>query len=290
METRWLYNTPETLRELREASNRTCVIPMGCVEKHGLHLPLGTDIIHASAATYEASKLETFCVFPDFTFGDVPDNAPTMPMGSIGLPVTTQMLLLEQLCEQISRHGFNKIVVLNGHGGNVAWLNTFMRKLSTKKRDFVFAVINMGLYAPHKMAERILEKGEGAYPELTKEDIDLILKYHGENMLIGHACFGETALIMGIAPESVRLDRLGIESGHSTHKADYLNKAGITMVDGGWGIDYPNAYAGDDPVGCNERIGKAALRHTAERIAEKIRVIKHDENLLKWQEERQRGW
>ena len=48
METRWLYNTPETLLNLREVSNGTCIIPMGCVEKHGLHMPLGTDIIEAS--------------------------------------------------------------------------------------------------------------------------------------------------------------------------------------------------------------------------------------------------
>ena len=51
METRWLYNTSETLPNLCEAADKTCVIPMGCVEKHGLHLPLGQDIIQASQLT-----------------------------------------------------------------------------------------------------------------------------------------------------------------------------------------------------------------------------------------------
>ena len=45
METRWLYVTSEGFEELREKTQRTCVIPIGCVEKHGLHLPLGTDIL-----------------------------------------------------------------------------------------------------------------------------------------------------------------------------------------------------------------------------------------------------
>ena len=36
METRWLYTNSMDFPKLREASNRTCVIPMGCVERHGL--------------------------------------------------------------------------------------------------------------------------------------------------------------------------------------------------------------------------------------------------------------
>lgn len=97
METRWLYTTSESFHALREASMDTCVIPMGCVEKHGLHLPLGTDVLEASHIAYMASQLETVTVFPDFTFGDVPCNSPTMPAGSISLPVELEMALLEEL-------------------------------------------------------------------------------------------------------------------------------------------------------------------------------------------------
>ena len=102
METRWLYVTSENFPALREASKGTCIIPMGCVEKHGLHLPLGTDILEASRATYLASQLETVCVFPDFTFGDVQNNCPVtpdgfMPAGSITLDMELEFLLLEKL-------------------------------------------------------------------------------------------------------------------------------------------------------------------------------------------------
>ena len=48
METRWLYVTSEELEKLRDEVKGVCVIPMGAIEKHGLHLPLGTDIIQAS--------------------------------------------------------------------------------------------------------------------------------------------------------------------------------------------------------------------------------------------------
>ena len=147
METRWLYTTSENFHALREASNDTCIIPMGCVEKHGLHLPLGTDIIAASSLAYAASQIETVCVFPDFIFGDVPENSPNAPAGSVTLKLETEMLLLEELCEQIARHGYKKILVLNGHGGNSHWLAAFSRKLANKKRSFVFDARGLEAFA-----------------------------------------------------------------------------------------------------------------------------------------------
>ena len=291
METRWLYRTAEDFDELRKASNDTCLIPMGCVEKHGLHLPLGTDIIHSSHIAHVASQMETVCVFPDFTFGDVPEAFPnTMPAGSITLPVETEMLLLEQLCEQIARHGYRKILIYNGHGGNQPWLSTFLRKLANKKRNFVLATCMMKLPVPHKMAEKILAEGRGCIPELTTEDEDLILKYHEEGMKIGHGGMSETAFIMGTAPEAVHLDRLGIESGLATGVAKYFGEAGISIRDGGWDREFPNRLSGHDPVGCNERIGKAAVRMEAERLAHAIKVYKEDENLWNWLQEDQKGW
>jgi creatinine amidohydrolase len=282
MDTRWLYVTSEELPKLREESKGVCVIPMGCVEKHGLHLPLGTDILHSSAIAYEASKLETFTVFPDFIFGDVPENYPNMPAGSITLPVETQMLLLEQLCEQIARHGYKKIVLFNGHGGNNPWLTTFLRKVENKPHDYVVAKVMLQLQAPHMMAEAIEEKGAEIIPEMNEDDIKLIQKYHEEKMQIGHGGMGETSYIMGLYPETVHLDRLGIESGLSTHAADKFREHGISIRDGGWFVDRPYAYSGHDPIGCNERIGKAAVRLEAERLAATIKFIKEDEDLIKW--------
>jgi len=295
METRWLYTTSGDFPALVEASKGVCVIPMGCVEKHGLHLPLGADILQASQVVKMAADIEPVCIFPDFTFGDVSCNAPIvpngyMPAGSITLTVETEMLLLEELCEQISRNGFKKILIFNGHGGNNSWLDTFLRKLANKKHDFVCGKIMMKLQAPHHMAELLLEKGSGAIPELTPEDEKLLLDYHEMGMKIGHACMGETAQMMGIAPESVHLERLGIESGLSIHATDYLKDAGIKIMDDGWGINYPNAFSGHDPIGCNERIGKAALRLEAERTANAFRVFKEDENLIRWHAEMQKGW
>jgi creatinine amidohydrolase len=255
------------------------------VEKHGLHLPLGQDILQVSHIAYEASKLEPVCVFPDFAFGDI--SGGTDPnMGFIEMPIELRNQMLEHFCREISRNGYKKIILFNGHGGNTQWLSTFLRKLDAQKHDFVVCVVMIHLQAPHLMAKKLLEEGRGSIPELTGEDEDLILKYHEENMKVGHACFGETAYMLGIHPETVRMDRLGIESGKSLGLTKKFAAAGIQIRDGGWGIEYPNAFSGDDPYGCNERIGRAAVRLEAERLANAIRVIKEDEDLLRWNREK----
>lgn len=282
METRWLYRTSENLAELREEAKGVCVIPIGCVEKHGLHLPLGQDIIQAGHIAWQASQLEPVCVFADFSFGDIQGKKEYMPLGSVIMPVELEMQLLEVLCDNISNSGFKKIILFNGHGGNKPWLSTFMRSIKSKDKDYALMMVNIELSAPHRMAKLIEKEGRECVPEMTDEDIELVLKYHKEGMLIGHGGFGETSYMMAISPESVCMDRLGIETGKDNHKTDYLMEAGVQLVDAGWAINFPNAFTGDDPIGCNERIGAAALRLEVERVAKAFKVVKEDENILGW--------
>ena len=295
VETRWLYRTSGDFAELRDESRGVCVIPMGCVEKHGLHLAVGTDILLASNIAYRASQLETCCIFPDFTFGDLPNNFPIAPEGSmsegnITLTLETEMLLLDELCAQISRNGYKKILVCNGHGGNSSWLNAYMRKLGNKKRDFVMAVFDIGLMVPHNFARLIRDNGSGYFPELTKEDEALLLRQHAEGMLAGHAGMGEVSLMMGIDPSTYHPEMLGIESGAPTGRSGLYKKHGLKLADGGWDIDVPNAFYGDDPYGVNERIGRAAVRFEVERLAKAIKFFKEDEYLLSHLEKSQKGW
>ena len=177
-----------------------------------------------------------------------------------------------------------KIIILNAHGGNSPWLAEFLRTTIEDHHEYVVMIVNVALQAPHMMAEKILKEGRGCIPELTTEDEDLLLKHHEENMQIGHGGFGETSYMMGIAPEAVKMDRIGIEDGLSRNLTSKFSEAGIQIRDGGWGYNYPQAFHGHAPVGCNERIGKAAIRLEAERIANAIKVVKEDEEMIPWNE------
>lgn len=280
METRWMYHTSGSFAELREAAKGTCLIPMGCVEKHGLHMALGTDMMIASTVAYMASQIEPVAVFPDLNFGDVPERRNEHTDGTLTLPVETQFLLLEQLCDQIYINGFRKILLYNTHGGNNSWISAFIRNLDNKEKRYTVAKVFVEEQAPYPMAQKLLKEGSGSIPELTPEDEALLIRYAEENIVLGHACFGEGSFIMGIAPETMRLDLLGKESGLSTGESAPYKKVGIALKSGGWHLDYPNAYCGHDPYGMNERIGAAALRMEAERLARAIKFFKEDEKLL----------
>ena len=285
METRWLYTTSEEFEVLRDEAKGTCIIPMGCVEKHGLHLPLGTDILQASHITYMASQMETVCVFPDFTFGDIAENTPTAPAGNVMMPVELEMQLLEQLCEQISRNGFKKIMIYNGHGGNVSWLSTFLRKMANRERDYVVVNVNIKCDIMGRLARTLKDKGREYFADLTEEDERLILERGEMKLKDGHCGYTETSYIFGAYPECVHMEKLGLISGKSRNLTGAFKGAGIQIRDHGWGINFPDWMDSDDPVGCNERIGRAALQIEAERLAYAIKVMKDDKHLLKWNRE-----
>ena len=285
METRWLYTTSEDFEMLREATKDTCIIPMGCVEKHGAHLPFGTDIIQSSRITYLASQLETVCVFPDFTFGDLGESAPTTPSGCVSLPLELQMQLLEELCEQIAKNGYKKIMIYNGHGGNVSWLSAFLRKIEYKPHNYVLVNVNIKCGIMERMAKELLQSGSGSFEELTSEDEELILKCGTQKLKDGHSGYSETAYMMGLEPETVHMECLGKANGKSKNLTGIYKGAGIQIRDYGWEINFPDWIDSDDPIGCNDRIGRVAVRLEAERLANAIRIIKGDKNLIKWHNE-----
>lgn len=272
METRWLYTTSENFSALREASKETCIIPIGCVEKHGLHLPLGTDILQASQIVWKASQIETVCVFPDFVFGDISEDAPNMPAGSITIPFEMEMLLLKQLCEQMARNGFRKIILYNGHGGNRPWLHVFLQELNKTSQSYTVHVINIRCDVMNRIAKA------RAYHRFTEEDKQLVEEFRGKKIRDGHAGYSETAYIMGTEPDSVHMDRLGIISGESLGLSEKYKELGIQIRDAGWGMDFPNWIDSDEPIGCNERIGKQAIKLESERVANLIRGIKNKES------------
>lgn len=283
METRWLYTTSLNFPKLVEESKQTCVIPVGSIEKHGYHLPVGIDMFLPSALAYKASQLEPVCVAPDFIFGDVPG---AQPAGSMTFDMAIVMDLLENLCDQIGNQGFKKIALINGHGGNGTWLHLFQRRLENKKKPYAVLRTPMHCPCPYDMAKIIQKDGYEAFPEMTKEDCDYIVDCRERRMYTGHGGLDETSYMMAIAPETVHMEALGVIDGHSTHEADYLAEAGLHLIDSGWEVNHPHFLAGEDPIGCNERIAKATVRMETERLAKVFKIIKEDTNILKWHNER----
>ncbi len=287
---RWGELREEEFYDAVKESRGLCVIPVGCMEMHGEHLPVGTDTIEIEHCLHEAAKIEPVMEFPPFRFGDV--QGLTAWKGSIRLTVELEQELLKQLCAEIARNGFKKILLLNSHGGNKLMLGNFVRSTTHDKKDYVVMSVSIcSNYSNPVYMKKILdEKGREALPELEDEDIAVIEEFVAAGKQYGHASFSETSLIFGSRPDLVRMDRADAVSGLSTHKADYLNAVGLGESTRFWGVNYPNNYEGDTPWGCNERIGKCAMRLLTDQAVRIIRTLKYEDNILRWNDEKNAKW
>ena len=271
-----------------EESGKLCVVPIGCLEMHGQHLPVGTDAQTVGYIAREASKIERVCVFPTLYFGDV--NCLTMWKGSIIFSIELLQKMLTELCSEIARNGFKKILILNGHGGNTALLGNFLRSTDFEKKDYVVMYRNEYQFNFTHLAKEV-EAGV-RHPELTDEDRRALIDFVKNGGRGGHACLNETSIMMKINPEAVRLDRADALSGKSRGRTDHLKRKGIGINGPGmfWLTDFPDSYEGDLPTGASERIGEAILRRRIGLQAEACRILKSDDRVLEWREEWNQKW
>lgn len=268
-------------------SNKLCVVPMGCLEMHGEHLPVGTDTFESTYVCREAAKIEPVCVFPAIPFGNVPFL--TKSKGAIRLTVELMQRLLTEVCAEIARNGFKKILLVNGHGGNPPLLENFVSSTQHEKKDYVVMVRHDYHYGP---AALLSELNEGKFfPELTDADAVLLREFFAQRKTDGHAGLEETCTSLAIRPDLVRMDRIHAVNGVPNGRTAYLSGTGIHNGSARfWVVEHPDQMGGHAPEGANDRIGRAILRRRIEIQAETCRLLKMDDRILEWNEEWNRSW
>ena len=133
-----------TWKEVDELNRDECVVvvPAGSFEQHGYHMPLNTDAyIPYKLALLSSERASGFklIVAPPITYG-CSEHYMGFP-GTISLRTETLKLLVKDVCRSIIRHGFRRIIVLNGHGGNFAPLQIAIRELKGEV-NAVIALVN----------------------------------------------------------------------------------------------------------------------------------------------------
>jgi creatinine amidohydrolase len=198
--------------------------------------------------------------------------------------------MLTELCAEIARNGFKKILILNGHGGNGGVLANFLRSTAHTKKDYVVMTRNEFQYS-HKDLLADIDAGE-EFPELLPEDIAYIREAVEEKHACGHGGIMETAILNVINPESVDMSRCDADDGTSRRRTGYLSAKGIGIKGSGnfWLTDYPDSLAGEKLERANARIGKALLRKRIALQAEAVRLLKADDRVLQWNEEFNAKW
>ena len=277
----WEYLREEEFPAMIERAHGVCAMAIGCVEKHGQHLPVGTDTQVAGRILERASEIEEVCVFPRMYFGDLQGirsgkAGMEQPYGYIALSAELLLRMMREICDEIGRNGFTKIFIYNTHGGNTGFLGNFLRAVRAEKKDYDVFYYNDELIMPADILKVISERGRGYFPAITDKDIKTLEDFVAARKYGGHACFAESAMLMGTYPELIRLDLSEKESGLSRHVSDPISKLGIQWG-GSWGVDYPDAYHGHAPIGLTQAIADATAQLHVERLAGMLKMLKNDE-------------
>lgn len=255
-----------------EQSKGVCVVPIGCLEKHGPHSPLGTDTIIAYNTCVRAAQKEPVVVFPTMFFGDK-TGCGEFP-GTVIFSLETRWHIFRETCNEIHRNGFKKILFVNAHGGNTDMLGAFTRAMLQENPNVMLFNTKAGVGIKKEVA--FMEIAEDiSLDYLTKEDREALVSFVAEKKTAGHACLIETAKAYHYCPETVRTDRIAQESGDSVHRFDALAKHGITSPFA-WMANYPNSYSGSNDYVFNERIARAITEYYEDKLAEVFRFIKEE--------------
>lgn len=257
---RWDELTGDQFPQAVKDAQGVCLLPMGCMERHGHHLPLGTDMFTARELCGRAAALEPAIIFPDFFFTQILE-ARHYP-GTLGIEPELMLSLLESTCREIARNGLKKILLVNAHGGNTNLVQFFLQAQLASPRDYVVYTAN---------------------PPLTPEEHTIIAE-HWSDLPSDHAGEGETSTILSIRPDLVHLDAIPADNegnplGRLKALSDLEVSTGIW-----WYADYPYHYAGDARPASVEK-GESLLNAYAHALARVIRVVKADTESARLQEE-----
>ena len=256
---RWEDLTGDEFPEAVEQAENVCLLPLSCIERHGHHLPLGTDMFIGRELCRRIAELEPAVIFPDFFFTQILE-ARHVP-GTVGIEPELIIRLLENTCREIARNGLKKIVIVNAHGGNDHLIHYFAQIQLASRRDYV-------VYIPQ--------------PAYLAEEPSTAAQW--ETVIDDHAGERETSMILAIRPELVRpaslpADGEGMPLGRLKPLRDQGTYVGIW-----WYADNPTHYCGDGRPATAEK-GAAWFADRSRALAKAIRTIKDDKESKRLQDE-----
>jgi len=115
------------------------LFPVGSTEQHGKHMAIDNDAFTALEIARRVAEKTGVLVAPVMPFGYSVHHMNFA--GSITLKFSTLVEVYKQVCESLIHHGFKKIVILNGHGGNTNAVNEALREIRDDTGVVVYNVM-----------------------------------------------------------------------------------------------------------------------------------------------------
>jgi creatinine amidohydrolase len=204
----------------------------GSTEQHGRHLPLGTDCLIPTAIAEQVSRRTGVAVAPTLNFGMALHHL-AFP-GSIAVKPATLALVFSDVVESLYGHGFRRLFVVNGHGGNIHALESALPVLVQRPG----LQVKIGNWWREDAVLAVARQAFGGS---------------------GHAGPDEASVLLAVRPDLVHLDRArGASPGQFSANAQRLREL------------HPNGNAGPDPAQATAEIGRQLIAAAVELYVQQV--------------------
>lgn len=234
------------------AAGRVAVLPIATIEDHGLHLPIDTDLRLCVAVCEAAvSRMpERAVLVPAINHGYSPHHM-DFP-GPITIGAETLIRYGVDVCTSLARHGFNRILIVNGHGSNTPFVDIIAR----------LTVVNTG----------VLAAGVNYWAAPGVREVAESLRESEKIGGMNHACEFETSLYLALAPELVDMSQAEHELSHRPSKNYWTDLVGgdgpLAMMEP-WSALSRSGVMGD-PTKATAQKGQRLLDAAANGIVELV--------------------
>ena len=239
-----------------QIKDKVVVLPIGAIEQHGPHLPVSTDtdIVSQIALKTEKQLEKDILLCPTLAFGSSHHH---LFFGTLSVTNSTYTRFVVEMVESILLFGFRRIVLLNGHGGNITPVRQALAVLSNKYD--VSHKPNIALVTYWELAGKIFA-GE---PPM-------------ESPALSHACEYETSLMLYLFPEKVLQDQIQRSKRPDSNGfipwEDDEPYRGVTMVKRTEFIS-GNGSSGEPQLATAEK-GKHLFEHAVESLVQFLNSFK----------------
>ncbi|HEY8745049.1 MAG TPA: creatininase family protein [Chloroflexota bacterium] len=242
------------------AAGRCALIPAATIEDHGLHLPIDTDVVCATAVCQRAAELapEEIVLLPCVTFGYSPHHV-DFP-GTLTIRWTTFVEYVLDITRSLAHHGFRKMLIINGHGSNRPLLEMAARLTVVERPDVHCAFSSWwDLYDVRQVMAELRESGVTA-----------------------HACELETSVYLAVDSSRVRMDLAEADTSYPAtphfwgdllgQKPNPTFKNALWMTEY-WSVDSRNGVKGD-PTKATAAKGRAVIEAGGRELVEIVQELK----------------
>lgn len=232
--------------QLKESGIRTAVLPVGSIEQHSRHLPLGTDTIIANEMSRRISMNLTDMGHPNYLLPAISFATSLEHRGFIGtvtLRPPTLGLVIKDVVHSLYENDFQYVMLLNFHGGNFI-LKPTVREINYDRTD-----------------RKVVYYDGSAAPEEAVQEI-----FETQEMHSGEA---ETSMILAINPDWVGEDRPDFVPEYPRPDLDMVSMKKLTPQ-GIWG------HASKGTAGKGEKYMELESRYAALFLLDWVKRLEKD--------------